>query len=86
MDAEVTSIKCLSGIDAEVLEFVVKSGSYVTKKPIKSIDIPRGSIIGGIVRGLKSYIAIGDFQIQEGDKVVIFALPEAINKVQALFN
>lgn len=86
MDAEVTSIKCLSGIDAEVLEFVVKSGAYVTKRPIKSIDIPRGSIIGGIVRGLQSYIAVGDFQIQEGDKVVIFALPEAINKVQALFN
>lgn len=86
MDAEVTSIKCLSGIDAEVLEFVVKPGAYVTKKPIKNIDIPRGSIIGGIVRGLKSYIAIGDFQIQEGDKVVIFSLPEAIGKVQDLFN
>jgi trk system potassium uptake protein TrkA len=85
MDAEVTSIKCLSGIDAEVLEFVVKPGAYVTKRPIKDIDIPKGSIIGGIVRGMNSYIAIGDFQIQDGDKVVIFALPEAIKKVQALF-
>jgi len=86
MDAEVTSIKCLSGIDAEVLEFVVKPGAYVTRRPIKNIDIPRGSIIGGIVRGLQSHIAVGDFQIQEGDKVVIFALPEAISKVQDLFN
>lgn len=86
MDAEVTSIKCLSGIDAEVLEFVVKSGSYVTKRPINRIDIPKGSIIGGIVRGMQSFIAVGDFQIQEGDKVVIFALPEAISKVQDLFN
>jgi trk system potassium uptake protein TrkA len=86
MDAEVTSIKCLSGIDAEVLEFVVKPGAYVTKRPISKIDIPKGSIIGGIVRGMNSYIAIGDFQIQEGDKVVIFVLPEAISKVQELFN
>jgi trk system potassium uptake protein TrkA len=86
MDAEVTSIKCLSGIDAEVLEFVVKPGAYVTKRPINRIDIPKGSIIGGIVRGMQSFIAVGDFQIQEGDKVVIFALPEAISKVQDLFN
>lgn len=86
MDAEVTSIKCLSGIDAEVLEFVVKPGAYVTRRPINRIDIPKGSIIGGIVRGMQSFIAVGDFQIQEGDKVVIFALPEAISKVQDLFN
>jgi trk system potassium uptake protein TrkA len=86
MDAEVTSIKCLSGIDAEVLEFVVKPGAYVTRRPIHKIDIPKGSIIGGIVRGMQSYIAVGDFQIMEGDKVVIFALPEAMSKVQALFN
>lgn len=85
MDAEVTSIKCLSGIDAEVLEFVVKPGAYVTQRPICKIDIPKGSIIGGIVRGMSSYIAVGDFQIQEGDKVVVFALPEAISKVQDLF-
>ncbi len=86
MDAEVTSIKCLSGIDAEVLEFVVKANSKVTKKPIKKIDIPNGAIIGGIVRGKNSYIAIGDFQIEENDKVVVFAMPKAIHKVDKLFN
>ncbi|MBW6491362.1 MAG: Trk system potassium transporter TrkA [Lentimicrobium sp.] len=85
MDAEVTSIKCLSGIDAEVFEFVVKPGAYVTQRPISKIDIPKGSIIGGIVRGMNSYIAVGNFQIQADDKVVIFALPEAINKLQDLF-
>ena len=86
MDAEVTSIKCLSGIDAEVLEFVVKPGAYVTTQPIHKINVPKGSIIGGIVRGMESYIAVGNFQIKEGDKVVIFALPGAISKIQALFN
>ena len=86
MDAEVTSIKCLSGIDAEVLEFVAKQKSKVTKKPICKLNIPEGAIIGGIVRGKNSYIAIGDFQIQENDKVVVFALPKAIHKVDKLFN
>ncbi len=86
MDAEVTSIKCLSGIDAEVLEFVAKPNSPVTKKPIRKLEIPDGAIIGGIVRGKSSFIAIGDFQIEENDHVVVFALPKAIHKLDKLFH
>ncbi len=85
-DAEVTSLKFLSGINAEVLEFVAKPHSPITKKPIKHLDIPRGSIIGGITRAEESYIAVGDFQVQENDKVVVFSLPESIHKIDKLFN
>lgn len=85
MNAEVTSIKCLSGINAEVLEMVAKPHSTVTKKPIMNLKFPRGAIIGGIVRGEESFIAVGDFLIQEGDKVVVFSLPEAIHKVDDFF-
>ena len=86
MDAEVTSIKCLSGIDAEVLEFVASPKSAITKHPIHKLKIPTGAIIGGIVRGKNSYIATGDFQINESDHVVVFALPNAIHKVDKLFH
>ncbi len=86
MHAEVTSIKCLSGINAEVMELVANPHSMVTKKPIKDLNIPKGAIIGGIIRGNDSYIAVGDFQIEEGDKVVVFSLPESIHKVDKLFN
>jgi trk system potassium uptake protein TrkA len=86
MNAEVTSIKCLSGINAEVLELVAKPHSLVTRKPIRDLKFPRGAIIGGIVRDEESYIAVGDLLIQEGDKVVVFALPEAIHKVDEFFD
>lgn len=86
MDAEVTSIKCLSGINAEVFEFVARPGTPVTKKPICNLDMPSGAIIGGIVRGKNSFIATGDLQIEENDKVVVFSLPEAISKVDRLFH
>lgn len=86
MDAEVASVKCLHGIDAEVLEFVVQPGSRATRKPIFRLSIPRGAIIGGIMRKDESFIAVGKTQIKEGDKVVVFALPEAIQKVEKLFN
>ncbi len=85
MGAEVTSIKCLSGIDAEVLEFVARPYSPVTREPIRKLKFPKGAIIGGIVRGEESYIAVGDFQIEEGDRVVVFSLPEAIHIVDELF-
>ncbi|RLD39575.1 MAG: Trk system potassium transporter TrkA [Bacteroidetes bacterium] len=86
MHAEVTSIKCLSGINAEVMELVANPHSSVTKKPIKDLNVPKRAIIGGVIRGNDSYIAVGDFQIEEGDKVVVFSMPEAINKVDKLFN
>ena len=85
MDAEVTSIKCLSGINAEVMELVAYPHSAVTRKPIRNLPMPKGAIIGGIIRGDDSFIAVGDFQIEENDKVVVFSLPEAIHKVGKLF-
>lgn len=86
LNAEVTSIKCLSGINAEVLELVADPQSAVTRKPIRRLNLPRGAIIGGIIRGDQSFIAVGDLQIEEGDKVVVFCMPESIHKVDKLFN
>jgi trk system potassium uptake protein len=86
MGSEVTSTKVLHGIDAEVFEFVVKPGSPIVKKPIRKLNFPEGAIIGGIVRGEDSYIAVGNFKIKEGDKVVVFSLPESIHKVDRFFN
>ena len=83
--AEVSMLKCLSGIDAEVIELVAQSKSPVTKKAIKDLHIPEGSLIGGILRGKQAFIATGDFQINENDKVVVFAFPKAISKVEKLF-
>lgn len=85
MKAEVAMIKCLTGTKAEVLEFVVSKDAVVTKNQLKDIKFPQGIIIGGIVRGNKSFIAMGDTQIRQGDNVVLFALPDAIGKISKYF-
>jgi len=85
MGDEVTSLKCLSGINSDVAEFIAKKGSPVTKKPIRDLSMPDGSLIGGIIRDNESFIAIGDFQIQENDKIVVFALPGISNKLEKMF-
>lgn len=86
LDAQVTSIKCLNGVDADVLEFLVKDKSEVTHKRIRDIRFPSNAIIGGLVRDRKGLIAVGDLEILPNDKVVVFALPEAMSKVDKLFN
>ncbi|MCC7317204.1 MAG: Trk system potassium transporter TrkA [Bacteroidales bacterium] len=86
MGSEVLTLKCLSGIEADAMEMIARSGSPITKKPINKLNIPDGSIIGGIVRDEKAYIAVGDFQVQENDKVVVFVMPSAVHKVEKLFH
>lgn len=85
MEGKVTTVKCLSGINADVIELVAMPKSAVIKKPLKKLSMPKGSIIGGIIRDDESFIAVGDFQLQAGDKAVVFALPEAIHKINKLF-
>ncbi len=85
MNAEVSSIKCLTGTDAEVLEFITSRDAQITKSKLRDLDLPEGAIIAGVVRGSKSFIAIGDTQIKANDKVVLFALPSAIQKIATFF-
>ncbi len=82
---EIISLTTLEGIDAEVLEYIAQPNSPITKKAIKDLDFPREAIIGGIIRGDESLIAVGDTKIRADDKVVIFLLPGAIKKIEKLF-
>lgn len=85
MADEVSSLKCLSGINSDIVELVAQKGSPVTKKPIYQLKMPSGSIIGGIIREDQSFIALGKHQVETGDKVVVFALPGSTSKVEKMF-
>ena len=83
--SEVLAHSTLEGIDADILEYVVQANSPVTKKPIKDLNFPKEAIIGGIIRGDESMIAVGDTRMISGDKVVVFALPGGVKKTENLF-
>ncbi len=85
MKADVISTKCLNGIEAEIFEFRVTANSPVTRKPISKLKFPQQAIIGGIIRENQGIIATGDLQIQAGDLVVVFTLPEAFDAVDRMF-
>jgi trk system potassium uptake protein len=85
LNAAISKVKCLTASDAEVFEFIAKADAKITQKPIKELDFPEEAKIGGIIRGEDGYIAHGDTQIQEGDKVVVFTLPSGIKKLEKFF-
>ncbi|NQU54261.1 MAG: Trk system potassium transporter TrkA [Bacteroidetes bacterium] len=85
LNAAISKVKCLTASDAEVFEFIAKSGAKITEKPIKDLDFPAEAKIGGIIRGNNGHVANGDTHIQEGDKVVVFTLPAGITKLEKFF-
>ncbi len=82
---KVRFIKYMSGTNAEVLEYIVAPDTAITKKVLKDMNFPKNAIIGGIIRGNESIIAVGDTQIQAYDRVAVFALPEAVKEVDRFF-
>lgn len=82
---EVVAMTKLNNMNAELLEFVVNSKSKITRKKVKELDFPRSAIIGGVIRGNKGIIPLGDFQVEIGDKVVVCCLPRSIGKVEKFF-
>ncbi len=86
MSTDVQAIKCLTGCDAEVLEFIVRPNSPATKGRIGELGLPSGAIIGGIVRGDKVFIAEDSMSIVPYDRVVVFAMPSSVQAVGNFFN
>ena len=82
---KVRSVRYVSGTDAEVLEYTAAPGSRITKKPLKDIEFPADAIIGGIIRGGDSFIAVGSTHIEAYDRVAVFALPDAVKEVDKFF-
>ena len=75
----------LNNMDAELLEFVVKSTSKICGKEIKNLDFPRSAIIGGVIRNGEGLIALGDFTVEAEDRIVVCCLPQSIKKVESFF-
>ena len=82
---KVRFVKYMSGTNAEILEYIVAPETEITKRPLKEMNFPGNAIIGGIIRGNESYIAVGDTRIEAYDRVAVFALPDAVKDVDKFF-
>jgi len=81
----VVSLAAVEGTNAEVLEIEITEESSKAGYALKDLHFPRGAIIGVIVRGDTYEIPTGESHLKAGDRVVVFALAEALAKVEQFF-
>jgi trk system potassium uptake protein TrkA len=84
-NGDIVELAMLNDMDAEIVEFIVNENSKVLNKKIMDLDFPLTGIIGGVIRNNEGIIALGNFEIQLGDRVLVCSKPESIKKVESLF-
>lgn len=86
LDADVLNVRSLSSADAEVVEFVAKPGSKITRSKIMDLRLPDQVNIGGFVRNGVGSIVNGNTIIMPNDHVIVFCVSSAIRKMENFFN
>ena len=81
----VMTVATLSGIEAEAIEFEVSNQSMIAGQALRDVEFPKGGVIGTILRGDEIILPRGEDVLHPGDDVIVFAMPEAIARVEALF-
>ena len=82
----IVSVASIPGMAAEVIEYIAGEGSKITRKEVKDLQLPKGSILGAVSRGSEVFIPIGNSIIKANDKVVVFAQPTAIKEIGKMFD
>lgn len=82
---ELKSLTVLQNGQAEVLELLARRGSRSVGVPLRRLKLPRGALVGAIVRDDGVIVPRGDDEIREGDSVVILATSGARATVERLF-
>lgn len=70
----------------EIIEAEALDTSAIVGKPLKDVKIPKGMILGAIVRGDEVLVPRSETVVEAGDRVVLFAAPNVVRKVEKLFS
>jgi len=82
---EVLNLTSIHGVDAEILEFEVKPSSKILEQELRNLDLPKTSVIGGVIRKGRGLAVRGNFKFEPKDRVVVLSKPECIHKVESFF-
>jgi trk system potassium uptake protein TrkA len=80
----VVSVATLREEIVEGIEFVATQRAEILGQPLEQVHMPRGSMIGAVVRNGEVIIPDGSTVINEGDRVVLFARPMLIPRLERL--
>lgn len=82
---DIVTLTSIHGVDAEIMEFIVKVGSKITSDHLKDLNFPENAIIGGVIRKGEGIIPDGEFQFRPKDRAVVLCKPECIHEVEEYF-
>lgn len=85
LDASVRGVHNLTSADAEIVEFVAKEDSPITRRIVKDLNLPSEANIAGIVRAGEGILVNGDTQIIANDLVVVFCKSHVIRHLERFF-
>jgi len=83
--AHVRSVATVQGLDAEILELEADAASPITSAPLMELELPAGILVGAVA-GEDVEIATGTTQIAAGQRAIVFATHDRVDKVEALFS
>lgn len=72
--------------DVEAVEFTVKSGFEKKGIPLKSLNVKKNFLIGGIVREGEFVLPTGDTDLRENDRVIVVSKGEQINELRDILD
>jgi trk system potassium uptake protein TrkA len=81
---DVVAVQTLRASLVEGIEFVAAEGAGIVGLPLALLHMPHGSLVGAIVRDGQVIIPGGSTVVQPGDRVVLFARPSLIPRMQRL--
>ncbi len=82
---KVLQVDALGEEQAEAIEFLASKKAPIVNKTLAQANIPKGALIGAIVHKDCVTIAKGDTIIRENDRVIVFALQDAIAQIEKYF-
>lgn len=89
--SRIVSMMILEEGKAEAIELIASPDAPIVGRPLRRSNFPKGAIVGAVLRQGATdaedevEIACGDTVIHAGDRVLVFTLPEMVERVERLF-
>jgi len=81
---EILSLTAIAEDKAEILEAGVKHKAVLGNVRLMDARIPKGALIGAIIRGDEVIIPSGEDVIMEGDRIIVFAIRKVIKDIEKI--
>lgn len=85
LDASVLNIHNLTSADAEIVVFIAKEGSRITRGKVRDMELPEDTNIGAIVRAGEGVLVNGETRIIANDQVVVFCKKHVLRRLEHFF-